>query len=619
MKHCLLLFVMGVVCQIADAQYGANGIYSSNSPSTVVLENTAIREVRGGTIIKPKFEGSGFTPTIRNAFNHACRIWEEKIPTTFPLNITVRMEHLLDNTALAVSNANYTTNYPWMECALQKRYWQVYTEEVDSEVFLNGIDAIITFNSDIPFDYNTDATKISAQKYDFITVAIQAIGKALGICLQAYYNGTNIVQLPNPNTYTRYVFNNDRFLNINTSLNYQNLVANGKTIQGESNNESWALYCPSIYNAKLSLNYFSVDSAENETLAMQPGISKGKAVRYIGRGIEAILYQCGWMDNGIVTGQGGNDNITGASTANVIPYIGNGLSNSPLSVRRNLNSSEVRDVSLYAWKEKQSPGNFVLKKDGSWMSYQSLYDLCDTVTCYARTIDGYLRLMNVSQSYGPNGSYVNYNIQHSLYHFPPQKPEQELISYTASNLSSTLNSRLSRGKRNNRETRSDDEFIDVKIGFENTEGCSEILVEQIDSDWPIPYTYYVDPSEGYFIAYMNKLYPSTIKLTYLNSDGQYVGDPQIFDFTDDVSTSEFILEIEERNSMLFLKIVNDSMSEKAIEGSFSISNALTGEICEKGKFEEGHATAIISSLSKGMYIVSVKTPEGEMSKKWYKK
>ena len=44
----------------------------------------------------------------------------------------------------------------------------------------------------------------------------------------------------------------------------------------------------------------------------------------------------------------------------------------------------------------------------------------------------------------------------------------------------------------------DDEYLDVEIGFKNTEGCTEILVEQTDSDYPVPYTYFVDVNAGCF-------------------------------------------------------------------------------------------------------------------------
>ena len=615
MKRSLLILLAGFTCQIASAQYGVNGIYASSSNSqVVVLENLGTRDVLGGTIIKPTFVGTAFTPTIRNAFNYACRLWEEKIPTAYPINISVRMEHLLDNTALAVATANYLESCAGTERALEKRLWQVNMGCTNGNDFETGIDAVITFNADMPFDYNTDATRISPLKYDFITVAIQAIGKALGLYMQVYYDGTNITPTTNyPNVYTRYVLNGYRYDYNVAPVNYQSLVSNGKYIEGMGQT-NWPLYCPDVYNPKYSLSYFVIDSSENETLAMQPGIAKGTAIRYIGKGIESVLYQCGWMETGLVTGMGGETYVSSASTANVIPYVANNSTGNNLKNKVKTKSVKAQETStLYDKRERQAPGKYVLKKDGSWESYTSLASFSPDDSTYARTVDGYLRLMKVSYSYGVGGRYLNYEIQHSLYHFPPQKPKYQLNSYTPSNVVLNSSQRfLRRAQVVSTVQVMEDEFIDVEIGFEDTEGCKEILVEQTDSDWPTPYTYYADPSDGYIVAFMNKRYPSTIRLTYINDEGQSIGDAKVFDFTNETNASTPLLDVKKEGNSLLLEL------SKSDNGRYVITDVRNGRIYTEGDVVLGRSKVDVLTIPNGIYTVSVITNGKTVSTKWVK-
>ena len=234
----------------------------------------------GGTVIIPKFQGSGFNPTIKNAFQHACRIWEEKIPTTYPLSIEVRMAPLIGTGTLAMVETTYLHNSEGkdIEQAFAKRRTQIGWEGYYN-YYVNRVDAIITFNSNQPFDYNEDPNNVSANKYDFITVAIQAIAKALGFYMTAFYDGINLVKLEPASALTEYVF--DGY----TSLSYQNIINNGG-LSINYYNESWPLFCPNTYDLKYSLNYFAQDSSDLETIFMQPDIVKGKAIRYIGDSVK---------------------------------------------------------------------------------------------------------------------------------------------------------------------------------------------------------------------------------------------------------------------------------------------------------------------------------------------
>lgn len=50
-----------------------------------------VRPIYGGTKIIPRFVGN-WTKEMEGAFEYACRIWEEAMPTTFPVKIDVILD-----------------------------------------------------------------------------------------------------------------------------------------------------------------------------------------------------------------------------------------------------------------------------------------------------------------------------------------------------------------------------------------------------------------------------------------------------------------------------------------------------------------------------------------------
>lgn len=75
---------MCLVTLSSNAQNVSNGIYSSDEDVVTLLEKPGFRKIYGGTIINVNYEGSGISSTMKGAFEYACRLWEENIPTTYP-------------------------------------------------------------------------------------------------------------------------------------------------------------------------------------------------------------------------------------------------------------------------------------------------------------------------------------------------------------------------------------------------------------------------------------------------------------------------------------------------------------------------------------------------------
>lgn len=206
------------------------------------------------------------------------------------------------------------------------------------------------------------------------------------------------------------------------------------------------------------------------------------------------------------------------------------------------------------------------------------------------------------------------NVEYILYDYIPQKPASEVQGYTTSDYSLRSNRRPY-----TREINTDDEYIDVEIGFKDVEGCTEILVEQTDSDYPVPYDYYINPGEGSFIAYMNKRYPSTLKLTYINANGQTIGEPFTIDLTSEITVEE-TETIEVNNDGKYLTYsINGLNNEDNKEMSYKISNIVNpNQNMIEGKLNSTNGKIDISNLQKGIYALSISKGKKKYTTKWSK-
>lgn len=604
MKKIYFVLFMQCFCTSIMGQYGSKGVYTTNRQS-VVLDNKTSRNIYGGTVIKPTFFGSNFNPTIRNAFDYACKIWEEQIPTIYPLNIEVRIASLLGDSTLAMVEPQFTLGSDSLENAIIKRYAQFNAGwETGENDFINNTDAIITFNSNKSFCYNTDVDNIPSDKYDFITVAIQAIGKALGFYMMAYYNGAYLFQFNNSNKYTKYIMND------NNSIGYTNTLA--------YINNRWALYRPSVYNTYYSLNYFTVSATNDETQFMQPGIPLGTAIRYIGNSMQDVFYVLDF-ERPIATGiNNPTPGVTSTSPEDVFDYSwgdGNRIQNGHKSVT----TSPLSYTDYFSeCSEIQPTGKYILKANGAWKQYSNLSDIDPRDSIYSRSYDGYLRTMEVSyQSYGPGWSYGNLVITHKLYKCPPLRPEFDMNGYSVSEIGRANSIRNQRRSNSYNITLDDDDFLDVEIGFEKTEGCVSVLVEQTDSDWPIPYTYFVDPSEGRFTAYMTRPYPSTFKLTYINSKGQTTSQPKTIDLSSTLEMTMMTKTLDNGNTLQYS--VDGKSARTLFSGTYSITDLNTNRIVKQGLVSNVSGYVDISNLPNSLYSFTIRDNKNKLyTTKWKK-
>ncbi len=587
---CMCMF-----CTILNAQNNSTCIFALDDTPMTILEKTDMRSIAGGTIINVDYDdGDGkITNTMKGAFEHACRLWEEKIPTTYPIRLSVKLSDIPEQQCLATVNINSSYTYSGYDKVYDKRFGQIKSHWTcpSIEYIRDEPDAIITFTSRNVFDYNINGSEIADGKYDFVTVAIQAIGKAIGFMCTAAKTGEQGLEMSVPcNRFTSVILSNDAI------KNYQYATSGNASIK------QWKLYSPVDFDNRFSLSYFQDDPSNPETLFMQPGIAKGSVIRHIGKSIDDFFDKCGWND---YDDAAYSRKITPASTGNVIPFQDTQTGYGHKTVT-SASDADGLDEYVSNLAEFGQQGKFVLMRDGAWKEFDSYGDLSKEED-YARTSDGYVRLKHVYYSHDPNG-YYNGHVEYQLYDFPPQVPEASMNSYTR-------NTEFNSPQKIRAQSRSfntvDHEYLDVEIGFKNTEGCKEILVEQTDSDYPVPFTYIADVNQGYFTAFMDRKYTSTFKLTYYNENGWNESEPFTIDLRNDLSC---VLELTVDNDLKY------NLKEEKISENDNISYTLTSianhAIIRSGNLRETKGSIDISDIPKGIYIFTVNVNGKKCSSKF---
>ena len=217
----------------------------------------------------------------------------------------------------------------------------------------------------------------------------------------------------------------------------------------------------------------------------------------------------------------------------------------------------------------------------------------------ARQVDGHLIIKTVTE----NG--LNSIVTYSLYEYIPRKSTPVLISAAPFSLYGT-NSVLARPLN-----RDDDEYMEVTIGFTDIEGCANILVEQVDEDYPFPTYYYVDPEDGEFVAIMNKNYKSTFTLHYINAHGETIGNPIEIDLSD-FDTNALDMTVSFHGGKIEYNIFEKDMNSKAI---CTVKNLLSSETSFTRKVDNENGTIDISDLPRGLYLVTFTNGEKRFSTK----
>lgn len=152
----------------ANAQNVSSLVFSSDGETFMVPECTEKRQIVGGTVIRVKYKGVNCSKQAQGAFEYACKLWEEKIPTTLPINITVKFDKIKDINCLAKVDVAYDEEglkekiFIKRESVFEESY---YTPQYSLDFIRDFPDVNITFYSLTFTETNGDTTSLKLVKH----------------------------------------------------------------------------------------------------------------------------------------------------------------------------------------------------------------------------------------------------------------------------------------------------------------------------------------------------------------------------------------------------------------------------------------------------------------------
>lgn len=648
----LLFFVFGLATlsyaqedEIESISFGADFFRKETFPKPIV------REVVGGTVIQVQYEGEEWEQNLerKSAFEYACRLLEEQMPTVLPLKIMAKFGKLRGNNVIAKTALRTDTcNMSPGGAALLERVVKPTIKYRFRDNGLDGIkisldyfdepDGIITFSDNDIFSYSLDS--VEEDKYDFVTIVLREICKTFGFYFGPHGDNTNKILDFKKQTlllYDEKVLSPDFdiFSQEYNPISAYNRATSGNAIIEYSYGDSYGLYSPSIFENGRSLSFFKADEANTETRLMQPDLPRGTSIRNIGKWFRPFLKAMGWYtDIAVGGGGGGQGNATSTSTDKVKAY-GKELSFNKSSKNRSVNSTVsydylnemkrsssdevydyVRQFMTYPELNMSFPYTLlgwsisILRKDGTWDIVKTANVMLPEIKFstseidpvkaldYIRSSDGYLRckLAHLDEDYyydqslpTPPGIYTF--ARYFLLDYLPQKPQ------------------LAFSKVMPQTRASDDEYYaDVKIAFKNVEGTESILVEQLEEGSPVPFTFYVeDIRAGYFIASVDKEYSTTFRLRAMNKNGETISEqllvsplvPATYTLSSRVDKNVISLELRNSRKRNINKLITD----------YKVLDLNSSMIVQEGKVLDNNID--INSLGKGVYGLQVADEDGK--------
>ena len=668
--RCLLfavctLFCSNLIAQVNSPYFSPEQIqedggfvsYVSLLPVSVNYGLPIAREIKGGTKIIPIYEDE-LRNEAKGALELACKIWEEVLPTTFPIHIRVKVDSIKtnvpDNVFSSVrqnlkvgycTDVSPSSNLAQIKATMFGDRANIYRRnptysEPDTLSFLEA-EMDITYynynnrlydNCSFSLDGVADNTK-----YDFVTMVLRDIARGLGACCSyCSPSNTNPKYLRKRNT-NIIPFESliDHFLPNDSCQAFQ-AVTQGAFSLGPNYN----LYAPTTWQNNVSLNYFISNQDDKITRLLDYNFGKGTVIRDISSDdvydfVKNTLYWTSY-DSGITTGGDESHREFPVSTTNGFTYHGSIspsslgiLSQSSISSLPTINSSATvlsyndmteEELWLEIYMQQFLPRNSLsfngvmhdgiavsfLLDDGTWddvyhsslivedIDYSSL-SFHYPATRYSRTCDGKLRCRITK---GTRDSFYNNRIStRSWYYVMDELPQKVKMK-----MSKVIPEYI-------------DEYIrDIQIGIKNLEGTNRVVVSQwFEGDY-FPYTFEVhDFEKGYFIASVDKEFSSTFMITAYNDNGFTYSDTIVIAPLEPVS--ELLLQLNYNNGLINIGAESSRLAQKNLVSSFEIKplNRLDGRQSSYGITDTMMKECVrkngnqidVSLLPKGMYALIV--------------
>lgn len=668
MKQFLLCGVAAFICNAMNAQ----GIeidsiscdnYASEALKNVFVEMPDYREVSSGSKFVVTYE-SGVPAELQGAFEHAVKIWEEVLPMTLPIHITVKTGSIRGNgilsrisfdTCLYESEREGEQLYPlsMIKGVILQEYHSKGTnrflEDIRDTSIFDNIDISITYNKNKinQFDFSLDG-ETSLTKYDFVTVAMRDIAIGLGF-------STSITADPSNK---KIIFGRTRFspfetLVINAIGTTDPYAAFTKATKGSLNIalkkfgniefDTLRVYAPVNWSSSSSLRYLIPDDNPISKL-LTYDFGKGYVMRDLsGVNWDDIFY--GALDwRKIPTSGSGSGGASHAGTSDdIFPYRGtvnltfnnNDTANfsrqeqnySPnqkfqssstvtQSKSVSLKSSFPADIYCQQFDAFSPDGPVhmglslsVLKKDGTWdCIYKVPY--MDNEPISLKIEDLALNYDESEYARGTTGGLryrlTKCTLNTSIYPGDPTSYTYRTKYFTRDYTPQKAFIKYTPEQSVQNVSKMalsgyDDWFVDVKVGISNLEGTTRVFVEQLDEGEELPFQYEVtDFRKGYFIANLDRECSTTLTVICYNDNG--------YQRSNTIVIPAIGYNNATRIAALSFDMQNDAIMVKAGDEVVDNCNYSIAPLTVAGRLTERNGMANgaidISTLADGLYVLT---------------
>lgn len=651
-KNILFLLVLIISVPICSQTTIETDSYGLDQYIEKCTDIPVVRKINGGTVFKITYEPEAlWDNSMKGAFEYACKIWEEQLPNTLPINIHAKIGKLrgTNNGKDLLSKVSPTSyNYDGFEENLSTRIKYVVLAEyntghnatfinnITNEDFFNEPDITITYNENMLDNFSYSLYSTPVNKYDFVTLVLRDIAKGLGY-MSAFTADNNIGAFHDtdrPLTYYESIIYNA----IGTSDVY---TAYTNSTQGTlpfvvPNYGTLNLYAPNIWQNGVSLNCFIPDSTKKITELLTYNFGKGTVIRDIVDDYNTLFQSLhGWQTYNLTTGFNEKSIRSYGTTDNLIPYNGT----ITLAQNSTLKKSAFNDNILYGtlngdensviynngtfdlhsylfpydYKYPDNDGDgcwlvSLLKKDGTWdLVYRlatgtfnipfeanmSDFKISTDHNQYQRTCDGYIRcrITHYKKFYDYLYHRTGYNITNHYYvlDYLPQRVNMGFVRPKT----------LPHSIIDNNYTKT------IKINMSGLEGVDRIVVEQLDEGNELPIRFEVpDFKKGYFTAVVDKeLYTQFVIFSY-NKNGSTKSETLTIE---PLLSIKKLYEVQIKDDLINLYQV----SHKDIydNTTFAIYPTLLNSIhpLKEGVIETPVATININGLKRGSYVLRIKS------------
>ena len=621
-----------------------------------------VRQINGGTVFKVTYEPEElWDNSMRGAFEYACKIWEEQLPNSLPINILAKIGNIRGTNNMNLLSKVQSTTYDFdkFETVLSSRMKYVllaehnsghnvtYVDSITNVDFFNKPDIVITYNKSMlnSFSYSLDNTPVN--KYDFVTVVLRDIARGLGFSFNMTANSQKQIleDARRPLTYYENIVRRAIGGN-NLSEAYTNATQGSLTLSVNYYNNILHLYAPTVWQNGISLNYLMPEEQKKFTELLSYNFGKGSVVRNIVDNYKKIFYDFqGWKKYNLTTGYSSVSVRSDGSSSNIIAYngditLGGANSYNQNNISKKLNttlsaSSKYEEITNanafdlqsylfpynYIYPDKKGSGAWLislLKKDGTWdlvyrqSTWRSLktrmadWNISSNFEQYQRTCEGYIRcrITHYKKVYDQLYHRTYYDIKNH-YYVLDYLPQQVKMRYSAP--LQTSSSTLAMVSTNDNYTQ------DIKISIKDLEGINRVVVEQLDEGNDLPIKFEVkDFKKGYFVANVDKeLYTKFVVYSY-NNNGSSKSETLV---VQPLVQSDFTVNFSDDNIR-----INSNLQKESGSINYSIYSSSTSSLMrvKEGVLNSQNPAIQISDLSKGTYILDIKSGNKRKSVKFVK-